>query len=329
MTREKGNKKALVTGAGGFVGSYLVRSLKKEGYWVRGVDIKKPEFSNTEADEFLQLDLRIQRNCRKALSPKGTFDEVYHLAADRGGMGYIVSAETDIMRNNALIDAHTISESALIGIPKFFYSSSVCVYRDMKADEPELSEKDAYPAMPDNEYGWEKLYAERMTQAYAKKFGMDIRIARFHTTYGPESSWEVMRSKAPDALCRKAILARDGGELEVWGDGKAIRSFTYIDDIVDGIRKLVDSNIDTPTNIGSDEYVSIDELAKTIIKVSDKSLKIKHVEGEVGVASRNFSKKKIYSTGWRSKFSLKQGISILYSWMDKQVKKHHSSDLAT
>ncbi|HDH31615.1 MAG TPA: NAD-dependent epimerase/dehydratase family protein [Candidatus Wolfebacteria bacterium] len=315
-------KKALVCGAGGFIGGHLVKRLKKEGYWVRGVDIKEHEFAPTQADEFLLLDLREQEDCGKAvtLSNEQKFDEVYQLAADMGGMGFIHSAECEIMRNSALININMIYAAANAGIKRYFFSSSVCVYRDMMPDEPEMDETGAYPALPDNEYGWEKLYAERMAMAFGRKYGIAIRIARFQNCYGPEGTWDGGREKAPAAICRKVAMAEDGGEIEVWGDGSAIRSYTFVDDMTDGIFRLMHSDLEGPTNIGCPQYVSVNELVETVSKVAGKQVKIKHIEGPVGVHSRNFSNEKIYSIGWQSKFNLKEGIKRTYPWIEKQVK---------
>jgi len=313
--------RVLVCGAGGFIGSHLVKRLKKEGYWVRGVDLKKPEFSKTEADEFLNLDLREEKNCEDALSLKQeNFDEVYQLAADMGGMGYIHSAECDIMRNNALININMLYVASKLKIKRYFFSSSVCVYRDMKPEEPELFEEDAYPALPHNEYGWEKLYAERLALTFSRKYDMQIRIARFQNCYGPECTWRGGREKAPAALCRKVAEIDNNGTIEVWGDGSAIRSFIYIDDLIEGILCLMNSDLKGPVNIGSPEYVTVDELAYTIAEVAGKKIHIKHVVGPVGVLSRNFSNSKIYTTGFRPKYSLKYGIAKTYPWIEKRVK---------
>lgn len=316
-------KKALVTGAGGFIGVHLVRQLKKEGYWVRGVDLKKPDFSETAADEFLILDLSVKSNCQKALNVSGDFDEVYQLAADRGGAGYMIPKETEMMYNNVLINTYMVDEAVKARVKKYFYSSSVCIYKDMEIGAPPIKEEDAYPAFPENEYGWEKLYSERVALAYARKYGLKVRIARFHTTYGPEGTWEGLKPKAADDLCRKAALAKAGGYLEVWGTSKnsdRVRCFTYIDDLISGIRALVQSNIDEPTNLGSDEYVTIAQLAKCVIAASGKKLKIKFIKGPIGVYSRNFSNAQIYKTGWRPKWKLQDGIKVHYDWVSKQVE---------
>jgi GDP-D-mannose 3',5'-epimerase len=315
-------KKALVCGAGGFIGSHLVKRLKTDGYWVRGVDLKYPEFSPSAADEFLILDLREEKNCREAVAAApegGPLDEVYQLAADMGGMGFIQSAECEIMRNSALINIHMTHSSAAAGIKRYFFSSSACVYRDMELGEAELSEKQAYPAMPDNEYGWEKLYAERMAMAYGRRYGMAVRLARFQNTYGPEGTWQGGREKAPAALCRKVAMAEDGGTIEVWGSGDAMRAYTYIDDLVDGIRLLMDSDLEDGVNIGRREYVSVDELAQTIVDISGKKIQFKHVEGPVGVKARNFTNDRITSIGWKSRFSLREGLSRTYPWIKTQV----------
>ncbi len=317
-------KKVLICGAGGFVGGHLAKRLKSEGYWVRGVDIKKPEYSKTVADEFILLDLRIRKNCASALKVAGGFDEIYQLAADRGGAGYMKPYECEMMENNVLINVYMTSEAVkLKKKPIYFYSSSVCVYKDMELGASKISEEGVYPAFPDNEYGWEKLYSERVLTVFGSRYKMPIRIARFNTTYGPEANWEGGREKAADALSRKVALANDGGSIEVWGTGKEVRDFTYIDDLINGIRALVKSNIEKPTNIGSDEYVTVDQLAQTIIGVSGKNIKIKHIKGPHSVASRNFSVKRIKSTGWRRKFSLKQGIAIHYPWVKEQVEKKY------
>jgi GDP-D-mannose 3',5'-epimerase len=321
-TKDKGQKRALVCGAGGFIGSHLVKRLKRDGYWVRGVDQKKTEFSPTAADEFLLLDLREEKNCQAAVqAPVAVaFDEVYQLAADMGGMGFIHSAECEIMRNSNLINIHMTHSSALAGIKRYFFSSSACVYRDMDASEPELSEAEAYPALPDNEYGWEKLYAERVAMAYGRRHGMVVRLARFQNCYGPEGTWRGGREKAPAALCRKVAEAEDGGTVEVWGDGSAMRAYTYIDDMVDGILALMRSDLENGVNIGRQEYVSVDQLARTVAEVSGKKIQIRHVKGPVGVKARNFRNDRIRSIGWESKFSLREGLSRTYAWVESQVK---------
>ena len=314
-------KTALVCGAGGFIGGHLVKKLKREGYWVRGVDIKRHEFAPTEADEFLLLDLREDANCKTALRlGDGTFDEVYQLAADMGGMGFIHSAECDIMHNSALINIHMVHNAAEMGVPRYFFSSSVCVYRDMQPDEPEMTEAEAIPAHPDNEYGWEKLYSERMTMAYGRNLGMTVRIARFQNCYGPYGTWEGGREKAPAAICRKVAEAEDGGTIEVWGDGSAIRSYTYVDDMVEGIYTLMHSDLEGAVNIGCPQYVSVNELVETVAAVAGKTIHIKHIDGPVGVQSRNFSNARIYSLGWQSQFDLKAGITPTYRWIEEQVK---------
>lgn len=318
----------LVTGAGGFIGYHLVNFLKDKGYWVRGVDIKEHEFAETQADEFLRLDLREPHNCWQALH-LGTdpstgsgkaFDEVYQLAADMGGMGFIHSAECDIMHNSALINNHMIDAAAKIGIPRYFFSSSVCIYRDMEPGEPKLTEDDAYPAMPDNEYGWEKLYTERMSLAYARHYPIEVRIARFENCYGPEGTWRGGREKAPAAICRKVAMAENGDTIPVWGDGSAIRNYTYVDDLVKGIYALMQSDLEVPVNIGGEEYITVDELVQTVIGVSGKEIHIEHVEGPVGVQARNFSKKCIKSLGWEAKVSLREGIERTYTWIEEQVR---------
>jgi GDP-D-mannose 3',5'-epimerase len=316
-------KKALVCGAGGFIAGHLVKKLKREGYWVRGVDIKEHEFSQTEADEFMVLDLRKEQSCITALTLPNDepFDEVYQLAADMGGMGFIHSAEVDIMHNSALINIHMTHNAWKTGVRRYFFSSSVCVYRDMAAGEPEMTEAEAIPANPDNEYGWEKLYSERVAEAYERNLGMQVRIARFQNCYGPEGTWTGGREKAPAALCRKVAEAEDGGSIEVWGDGTAIRSYTYIDDMVEGIYMLMHSDLHGAVNIGCPQYVSVNELAETIAEVAGKKITIDHIDGPVGVQSRNFSNERIYSIGWESKFDLKTGIAKTYPWVEEQVKK--------
>jgi len=314
-------KKALVCGAGGFIGGHLVKKLQREGYWVRGVDIKRHEWSPAAANEFLQLDLRVEENCRTALTVDGgTFDEVYQLAADMGGMGFIHSAETEIMHNSVLINIYMTDWAARLSVPRYFFSSSVCVYRDMQPGEPEMTEAQAIPAHPDNEYGWEKLYSERVALAYERRYGMQVRIARFQNCYGPEGTWIGGREKAPAAMCRKVAETPEGGAIEVWGDGTAVRSYTFVSDMVDGIYLLMHSDLHGAVNIGCPQYVTVDELAETAIKISGKNLTIKHVQGPVGVQSRNFSNERIYSLGWQAKVFLEDGIRQTYPWIAEQVK---------
>jgi len=314
-------KTALVCGAGGFIGGHLVQKLKDEGYWVRGVDIKEHEYRETAADEFLVLDLRQEANCRTALTLNdGTFDEVYQLAADMGGMGFIHSAECEIMHNSALINIHMTHVAAELGVPRYFFSSSVCVYRDMQPGEPEMTEAEAIPANPDNEYGWEKLYSERMALAYERNQGMTVRIARFQNCYGPYGTWTGGREKAPAAICRKVAEVEDGGTIEVWGDGTAVRSYTYVADMVDGIYRLMHSDLTGAVNIGCPEYVSVNELVDAVAEVAGKTIHVKHIKGPVGVQSRNFSNERIYTTGWKANYYLKQGIAETYPWVEAQVK---------
>ena len=311
-------RRALVCGAGGFVGGHLVERLKADGYWVRGADIKFPEFRQTAADQFRILDLRDYEHAMEAV---WEVDEVYQLAADMGGMGFISTAECKIMRNNALINSNMLDAAAHEGrVAQYFFSSSVCVYRDMEPGEPPMAEDGAYPAMPDNEYGWEKLYAERMALAYARRYPLKVRIARFQNTYGPYGTWRGGREKAPAAMCRKVAEADDGGAVEVWGDGTAVRNYTYVDDLVDGIVRLMRSDLEGPVNIGSQEYVTVDELVETVARVAGKDVRIKHVPGPVGVQSRNFATNRIESIGWQPRYALEEGLAQTYPWVAEQVR---------
>lgn len=317
-------KTAVVCGAGGFIGGHLVAELQRRGYWVRGVDIKLPEFGTSSADEFFVLDLRERESCELAVSPAHqttAIDEVYQLAADMGGMGFIHTAACEIMYNSVLINAHMIDAAAKAGITRYFFSSSVCVYRDMQHGEPAMTEAAAYPALPDNDYGWEKLYSERMIAAFGERYRMAIRVARFQNCYGPDGTWRGGREKAPAALCRKVAEAPDHGAVEVWGDGTAVRSYIYVDDLVRGIYELMHSSLEGPVNIGTEEYVNVNELAATILSVAGRNLPLKHVEGPVGVTSRNFSHERIRSIGWTPRFSLREGIAQTYPWVAEQVRQ--------
>ena len=312
-------KRALVCGAGGFIGHHLVSKLKAEGYWVRAVDLKFPEFSQTQADEFVILDLRDSLHCKKALLIDGGFDEVYQLAADMGGMGFIHAAECEIIRNNTLINLHMVHEAALSKVGRYFFSSSACVYRNMTSGEPFVAEELAYPAEPDNEYGWEKLYAERAAMTYSRKFGIKVRVARFQNCFGPEGTWRGGREKAPAALCRKIAEVADGGTIEVWGDGTALRSYTYVSDMVDGIYMLMQSEMEEPVNIGLDHFVSVNELVAAIAKISGKRFTVKHIDGPIGVQARNHLFEKIRSIGWEATVSLEAGLRLTYPWILEQV----------
>ncbi len=314
-------RRAVVCGAGGFVAGHLVKRLKHDGYWVRGVDVAPRPYDPSAADEYFELDLRDLGACEEALSVDWGVDEVYQLAADMGGMGFIDSAECEIMRNNALINLNMIEAASRARVGRYFFSSSVCIYRDMEVGEPALSEIDAYPAFPDNEYGWEKLYAERTAEAYGRRFGLPVRIARVQNCYGPDGTWRGGREKAPAAICRKVAEADDGGTIEVWGDGSAVRSYTYVDDMVDGIVALTASDLEGPVNIGSSEYVTVAELVNTVSDVAGKRVAVEYVDGPVGVRSRNFSHARIESLGWAPRHSLRDGIKKTYPWVAEQVRR--------
>ncbi len=288
-------KKALVCGAGGFIGSHLVKKLKREGFWVRGVDLKYPEYSKTAADEFIVRDLREQKVCIDILDYP--FDEVYQLAADMGGAGYIFTGDhdADVMHNSATINLNIVYYGHKAGIKKIFYSSSACIYPEynqMDPDNPKCSEESAYPANPDSEYGWEKLFSERMYFAYNRNHNMNICIARFHNIFGPEGTWTDGKEKAPAAICRKVAETKEGGEIEIWGDGKQTRSFLYIDECLEGVRRLMDSTtFRGPVNIGSEEMVTINKLAEIVMEVADKKLSLNHIDGPLGVRGRNSDNK--------------------------------------
>jgi len=318
-------KIALVCGAGGFIGSHLVKRLKKEGYWVRGVDLKYPQFAKTEADDFLQGDLRDPLICRTVTDRP--FDEIYQLAADMGGAGFVFTGENDadIMHNSALINLNMLEACWKRRVKKIFYSSSACIYPEynqMDPDNPKTSENSAYPANPDSEYGWEKLFSEHLYLAFARNKGMNVRIARFHNIFGPEGSWCDGREKAPAAFCRKVAEASDGGEIEMWGDGKQTRSFLYIDECLEGVRKLMDSkNFFGPVNIGSEEMVTINELAEMVMDTASKKLTIKHIPGPLGVRGRNSDNKLIKEKlNWEPNYSLRNGLKKTYQWIEEQVK---------
>lgn len=323
-------KKAIVFGAGGFIGSHLVKRLKSEGYWVMGIDLKSPEFSETVADEFYELDLRSATNMAWILDPAnpkcGPVDEIYQLAADMGGAGYIFSGENDanVMHNSALININTAYYASVYQKQaKIFYSSSACMYPQeiqMETNNNGLRETDAYPGNPDSEYGWEKLFSERLYLAFARNYKQDIRIARFHNIFGPESCYNNGKEKAPAAICRKVAQANDGESIEIWGDGLQTRSFLYIDECLDGILALMDSDCKAPVNIGSDEMISINDLALMVIKFSDKDITLTHVEGPVGVRGRNSDNTFVFEQlKWKPVLSLHEGMLKTYDWVNNQL----------
>jgi GDP-D-mannose 3', 5'-epimerase len=315
-------KAVLVAGAGGFIGGHLVRRLKDEGLWVRGVDIKEHEFAKPPADEFILGDLRDQNVVREVV--KG-IDEVYQLAADMGGAGYIFTGEHDaaVMHNSATINLNMLEYGRLAGVKKFFYSSSACIYPEYNQrdpDNPKCSEDSAYPAAPDSEYGWEKLFSERLYLSYARNHGVQVRITRFHNIFGPNGTWCGGREKAPAALCRKIAEADQNGEIEIWGDGKQTRSFLYIDECVEGVRRLMESEFTGPFNIGSEEMVTINNLALMISGIAGKNIRLRHIEGPLGVRGRNSDNRLISDKlGWAPSRPLSEGLAKTYKWVEGQV----------
>ena len=330
------NKKAIVMGAGGFIGSHMVKRLKKEGYYVKGVDLKKPEFSNTEADDFIIGDLRDPKLVADIIG--SDYDELYQFAADMGGAGYIFTGENDanVMHNSAIINLNVADECIKKGVKKVFYSSSACMYPAYNQEDPEnpkCNEDSAYPAMPDSEYGWEKLFSERLYFAFNRNYKLNVRIARFHNIFGPEGTWDGGKEKAPAAMCRKAALAKEGGSIEVWGDGKQTRSFLYIDECIESVRRLMNSDFMGPVNIGSEEMISINNFAQMAIDISKKNISIKNIEGKefeekygfpcpVGVKGRN-SDNKLFKdkVGWEPSQPLLDGMKKTFDWINSQIKK--------
>jgi len=317
-------KKALVLGGGGFIGSHLVKRLKREGYWVRAVDLKYPEYSQTHADDFVKGDLRSQSLCDFVFDQR--FDEVYQLAADMGGAGYIFTGDhdADVMHNSALININVAERCHLTKVGVVFYSSSACIYPAYNQEDPnnpKCSEDSAYPAAPDSEYGWEKLFSERLYLAYARNHGLNVRVARFHNIYGPEGSWNNGKEKAPAAICRKVAEASDNTSIEIWGDGKQTRSFMYVDECLEAIRRFVDSDFSGPINIGSEEMISINDLANMVMSISGKNLSINNIPGPIGVRGRN-SDNRLFreKMGWESTATLIDGITKTYLWINSQVE---------
>jgi GDP-D-mannose 3', 5'-epimerase len=322
---------ALVCGAGGFIGSHMVKRLKKEGFWVRGIDLKYPPYMETEADDFIVGDLRDPYICRSNIDRK--FDEVYQFAADMGGAGFVFVGDNDydIMHNSAMINLNVLEACRIRNTKRIFYSSSACMYPEYNQLEPEnpnLKEDSAYPAQPDSDYGWEKLFSERLYLAAARNKGIEARVARYHNIFGVEGSWYDGREKAPAAMCRKVAMAEDGGEIEVWGDGKQTRSFLYVDECIEATIRLTRSDWGGPVNIGSDEMVTINQLANIAMKIAGKKLSIKHIDGPLGVRGRN-SDNTLYKEklNWRVSEPLSKGIEKTYPWIANQVKKY-GKDLA-
>src|SRR3984957_10432415 len=317
-------KTALVCGAGGFIASHLVKRLKAEGFWIRGVDLKYPQFDTTVADDFVIGDLREQAVCRMVVDRR--FDEIYQLAADMGGAGYIFTGENDshVMHNSAMINLHMVDFGVKSQVGKVFYSSSACIYpayNQEDAQNPKCAESTAYPAAPDSEYGWEKLFSERLYFAFARNHGLNVRVARFHNIFGPEGTWQGGKEKAPAALCRKVAEQTDGGEIEIWGDGEQTRSFLYIDECVEAVRRLMKSAFPGPVNIGSEEMVTINQMARMIMGIAGKKLSIKHVSGPTGVRGRNSDNGLIRrELGWEPTMRLNEGLARTYNWIAAQVQ---------
>jgi GDP-D-mannose 3',5'-epimerase len=317
-------KTVLVCGAGGFIGSHLVKRLKREGFWVRGVDLKYPEFSETVADDFVIGDLREQNFCRDIVDRR--FDEVYQLAADMGGAGYIFTGlhDADIMHNSATINLNMLDACQKRNVKRVFYSSSACMYpayNQEDPDNPNCAEASAYPAAPDSEHGWEKLFSERLYLAYGRNHGMECRVARYHNIFGPEGTWNGGREKAPAAICRKVAESRDGGTIEIWGDGKQTRSFLYIDECVEGTLRLARSRETGPFNIGSEEMVTINQLAQLAMEIADKRLKVLRIPGPLGVRGRNSNNSLIAEKlGWAPSAHLVDGLRTTYRWIENQVR---------
>jgi GDP-D-mannose 3', 5'-epimerase len=321
-------KNIIVLGAGGFIGGHLVSRLKSMGHWVRGADLKAHEFNNSPCDEFLIGDLTDPEFCRRTMSlPEsiGKIDEVYQLAADMGGAEYIFTGENDanIMHNSALINLNVLRCCLNFKIPKIFYSSSACIYPEhnqLNPDTPNCEESSAYPANPDSEYGWEKLFSERLYLAYAKNFGIQVRIARFHNIFGPYGTWRGGKEKAPAAICRKVAECVDGGTVDIFGDGKQTRSFLFIGECVEGVLRLMESDFVGPVNIGSEEMVSINQLVEYVAEISGKKININHIKGPLGVRGRNSHNKLLREKlGWEPKLSLKEGLKINYGWISGQI----------
>lgn len=323
------NKRALVLGAGGFIGGHLVRRLKSEGYYVKGVDLKYPEFAKTSADEFLIGDLRSPELVEKLFGE--CFHEVYQLAADMGGAGYIFSGnhDADVMHNSALINLNVAKAASTNKIDRLFYSSSACIYPEFNQLDPlnpNTAERSAYPANPDSEYGWEKLFSERLYMSYVRNYQLEVKIARFHNIFGPEGAWRGGREKAPAAICRKVAEAKDGASIEIWGDGQQTRSFLYVDECIEGIRRLMQSDFAGPVNIGSEEMVSINEFTKAIIQLSGKDLSIHNIEGPTGVRGRNSDNQLIQEKlAWKPTAALVDGLRQTYAWIEQQVLNESQS----
>ncbi|HET9011448.1 MAG TPA: NAD-dependent epimerase/dehydratase family protein [Gemmatimonadaceae bacterium] len=319
-----GSKRILVTGAGGFIGHHLVSFLVQRGYWVRGVDLKYPEFGATDAHEFKILDLRRWENCLEAT--RGV-DEVYALAADMGGMGFISSHHAEILHNNLLISTHTLDAARENGVDRYLYTSSACVYpeyRQTDANVTPLKEEDAYPAQPQDAYGWEKLVTERLCTHYREEYGMETRIVRFHNIFGPQGTWRGGREKAPAAMCRKVALAKLTGnnEVEIWGDGEQTRSFCFIDDCVVGIYKLMQSSYPYPLNLGQDRLVTINQLADLVADAASMRIAKRHVDGPMGVRGRNSDNTLLRQVlGWEPQISLEEGLARTYAWIEEQVEQ--------